>query len=214
MNTELEALLSRAKIVFWDFDGVIKESVDIKTNAFKELFLPYDDNVVEAICRHHEGNGGMSRFEKIPLYLSWVGEHITDKNIHFYCNKFSSIVVQRVVDSPWVPGVLELLKSNSKKNVLVTATPYKEIRFILKKLNIDLLFSEIYGAPTNKTEAVSNVLKKLNIDPKKAIMIGDSDSDYKAATENKIEFILRRTNLNKDLQNVCTCSKVDDFLRS
>ena len=76
------------------------------------------------------------------------------------------------------------------------------------------MFSEIYGAPTNKTEAVSNVLKKLNIDPKKAIMIGDSDSDYKAATENKIEFILRRTNLNKDLQNVCTCSKVDDFLRS
>ena len=31
------------KLIFWDFDGVIKDSVPLKTEAFDQLFREYDD---------------------------------------------------------------------------------------------------------------------------------------------------------------------------
>jgi|TARA_Y100000310_G_C20511448_1_gene729077 beta-phosphoglucomutase-like phosphatase (HAD superfamily) len=37
---------NKAKVIFWDFDGVIKDSVNVKTRAFEKLFLPFGENVV------------------------------------------------------------------------------------------------------------------------------------------------------------------------
>ena len=51
------------KAIIFDFDGVIAESVDVKTEAFKELFKAYPDKV-KAIADFHIDNGGMSRFDK------------------------------------------------------------------------------------------------------------------------------------------------------
>ena len=38
-------LISKASVIFWDFDGVIKESNEFKTLAFIQLFKSYDANV-------------------------------------------------------------------------------------------------------------------------------------------------------------------------
>ena len=59
-------------LIFWDFDGVIKESVSVKTDAYLELFRPYGSDVCKQVKNHHLANGGMSRFDKIPLYLKWA----------------------------------------------------------------------------------------------------------------------------------------------
>ena len=45
---------------------MIKESVDIKTEAFLSLFQCFGSETTDRIRRHHPDNGGMSRFEKIP----------------------------------------------------------------------------------------------------------------------------------------------------
>ena len=42
-------------------------------------------------------------------------------------------------------------------------------------------------------------------------MIGDSKSDFVAAKNNKIDFILRRTNENIELQNNTDTIKIDNF---
>ena len=63
-------ILDKYEMVFWDFDGVIKESVSVKTDAFEELFKPYGDIVRNKVKNHHIENAGMSRFNKIPLYLN------------------------------------------------------------------------------------------------------------------------------------------------
>ena len=60
--TDLKVVFNDAKIVFWDFDGVIKDSVDVKTQAFIDLFDAYGSNVVQAVVAHHIKNGGISRF--------------------------------------------------------------------------------------------------------------------------------------------------------
>lgn len=59
----------KAKVVFWDFDGVIKESVEIKTIAFIGLFEEFGSEVYNRVREHHIANGGMSRLKKNTTLL-------------------------------------------------------------------------------------------------------------------------------------------------
>ncbi len=51
------------KTIFFDFDGVIADSLDVKTNAFYRMYEPYGKDIAESVAKHHIANGGMSRFE-------------------------------------------------------------------------------------------------------------------------------------------------------
>ena len=39
---------------FFDFDGVLKESLDVKAEAFQELFSPYGKDVSVKIRQRHD----------------------------------------------------------------------------------------------------------------------------------------------------------------
>jgi len=45
MNCKLTSI----KTIFFDFDGVIADSVDIKTKAFAKLFKRYGDEIVKKL---------------------------------------------------------------------------------------------------------------------------------------------------------------------
>lgn len=199
MGDSITSLLRKASIVFWDFDGVIKDSVGIKSDAFEKLFSIYGSKLAKKVRAHHELNGGMSRFKKIPLYLEWAGETQTAQLVEAYCEKFANLVVQAVIDSPWVPGVREYLLDNfsSQRFVLITATPQEEIESILAALNISHCFQDVYGAPMEKDKAVASVLKRCSIQAQDALVVGDSTSDLHAANMNKVPFLLRSTPLNE-----------------
>lgn len=181
---------------------MIKDSVDVKTEAYERLFLPYGVETARRVRQHHEANGGMSRFDKVPLYLEWAGQSATPEQIEKCCQQFSQAVVQAVIDSPWVPGVREYLLKHYMDQyfVLVTATPQDEIEKILASLKLSHCFKEIFGAPTKKDRAIKDVLERLRCSPDEAIMIGDSQSDLLAAQANSVPFLLRRTPLNGGLQ--------------
>ena len=150
-------LIQNANVFFWDFDGVIKDSVEVKSNAFTQLFGTFGKDVVNKVRRHHEENGGMSRFDKLPLYLEWSGQRSTQDLVDEYSKKFSRLVKQNVIDSEWVPGVFDFIQDNSKnkKFFLVTATPQIEIEEILVALDIQQHFCKIIGAPIKKGNALS-----------------------------------------------------------
>ena len=198
----LETKLKGKQVVFWDFDGVVKDSVSVKSMGYEQLFMPYGEDVVDKIRQHHKAHGGVSRFEKIPLYLSWAGEPVEIDRIKSFCEKFSDLVQQAVIDAPWVPGVRGYLQANhtSQYFVLMTATPQEEIEQILHALDFTHCFREVLGAPTTKTAVVRDVLKRLNCPPEQALVVGDSDTDLSAAEENNVAFLLRRTPFNQDLQ--------------
>ena len=42
-------------------------------------------------------------------------------------------------------------------------------------------------------------------------MVGDSVSDYEAAVLNQTAFVLRKTNLNQDLQNKLSCLMISNY---
>ena len=207
------SLLSLSRVVFWDFDGVIKDSVDIKTQAYLDLFLPFGNDLSYRIRQHHESNGGISRFEKLPLYLRWAGMHPEPQLVRQFCERFSQLIVEAVIESPWVPGVLDYFHDYADKQcfVLVTATPQAEIEHILSELNITQYFREVHGAPTKKSNSIGEVLARLKYDSDMALMIGDSLTDLRAAQDNSVAFLLRRTPLNRSLQDSFTGPMFDDF---
>ena len=55
-------LLKEKQIVFWDFDGVIKDSVSTKSMGYEKLFSRFGEEVVKRVNNHHAANGGVSRF--------------------------------------------------------------------------------------------------------------------------------------------------------
>ena len=85
MQKSLAHFACHAEIIFWDFDGVIKDSLKVKSRAFEKLFLSYGSQTALKVRLHHEKNEGISRFEKIPLYLSWSNDLVTKKKIQEFC---------------------------------------------------------------------------------------------------------------------------------
>ena len=194
------------KVIFWDFDGVIKDSVKVKSEAYTALFEPYGSAIAEKIRKHHEANGGISRFEKIPLYLEWAGLQTTASNIDSFCAKFSTLVFQAVIDAPWVPGVNEYLLAHYQ--------PHRAMRLWRSW--------GPWGFFGNSSEFMVHLYRKTNIlrrscrsrvvPPGRASMIGDLDSDMTAAQANRVSFLLRRTAENHPLQNRFVGPKIDNFL--
>jgi len=204
--------ITNFKAIFFDFDGVIKDSVEVKSDAFYDLFVPFSKKLALKVRKHHEDNGGMSRYEKLPLYLEWAGQATDKKKIEEYATKFSQKVTQRVIDSSWVCGVLDYLQNNhSQQFYLISATPQKEIEMILDALKIDSQFEEVIGSPTTKDVAVSNIMAQYQLEASDCVMVGDAISDYKAATNNNISFVLRKTPLNRYLQAQLECEMIQDF---
>ena len=212
-SASIAEILCKSAVIFWDFDGVIKESTSIKSLAFQKLFSRYGHSVVEAVGQHDKANPGISRYEKIPLYLTWANEEITEELVSRFCDLFSKSVLQSVIDSPWVPGVREWLLSNFKKKhfFLVTATPQHEIEKILTSLDIVQCFQGIFGAPLKKEEAIRSVLDKKNSLRDKALMIGDSEADFLAANAASVPFLLRKTDLNGDFRERFPGPKFEDI---
>lgn len=211
----IKNIIGNKKNVFWDFDGVIKDSVKIKSNAYEELFLQWGKGVSLKVRDHHRLNGGMSRYDKIPLYLSWTNLSVDKFLVDKLCDDFSYLVKQKVINSPWVPGVVEFIKYIHAEGIIsyiITATPQDEINEILDEIKIDSFFEEIIGAPTKKSIAIKRIIDKYQLKDKDAVMIGDSMSDLVAAKDNNIDFILRKTSENINIQNDVNYLMIDDFI--
>lgn len=185
--------LRNPKLICWDFDGVIKDSVEVKTRAFVELFQVYGGDVVEQVREHHEAHGGMSRLEKLPLYLQWAGEEATQPRVNELGHQFGELVLQAVIDAPWVPGAEDFLRSNPYQQtfVLVSATPQVELETILNALDLIGCFGAVYGTPVLKKDAIRMVLSAHRLDPHDCLMIGDARADLEAADANRVPFLLR-----------------------
>lgn len=183
------------KYIFFDFDGVLAESVNIKTEAFRQMYLHHGNEFAEKVVTHHVENGGVSRFEKFKIYNGeWLGEEINEARIRELAEIYGKKVVEGVIQSKEVEGATDFLKNaNHFHKYVITGTPTHEIRIILEKRNMNQYFIEAFGSPEKKDFWVRKIINENNINPAECVFIGDALADYEAAVSNKIPFILRET---------------------
>lgn len=201
------------KVIFFDFDGVIVESVDIKTHAFAKLFEREGGDFVKRVVDYHLKNTGVSRYEKFRyIYQEILNRPLIENEFQILCDKFANLVVENVVKAPYVKGIIEFLENYASKYkcFVVSATPQKEIEEIIQRRNIQRFFKGIYGAPTKKSDAVKNILLSEEIESSKAVYIGDAMSDYTAAKNNNVRFVAR-INRNEAVFTHIDCLKITDL---
>jgi len=202
--------------IFFDFDGVLCECMNVKTEAFIELFKLYGKDVVKKVEKHHIENGGISRYKKIRYYYEeFLKKQITEEEVNKIADKFSKLVVEKVIESEWVKGAKEFLEKYYKKINLyiISGTPQEELELIVDKKNMRKYFKGVYGTPITKPVHFKRIISENKYDVKKLIYIGDSLSDMKNAQEVNIPFLGRITKANKGFfpNNIPTISDFYDI---
>ena len=183
------------KAIILDFDGVILESVDIKTEAFRELFSRYTADV-EPVVNYHLKNNGVSRFIKFQhIWEKILNKKYDDSVKDNLGEEFSKIVTNKVIGSPFVAGALDFLNMFYEKVPLyvASAVPEKELTKIIDGKEIGKYFNKIYGfPPTSKPAAIADVKARESADAREILFIGDSRQDLRAALDSEIFFIARK----------------------
>jgi len=181
------------KAIIFDFDGVICESVEVKTEAFRKLFVDYPDQLAQ-IIQYHVDNGGLSRFVKFThIYKEFLNKELTQAESQKLGKKFTELCYEGVLTAPYVPGAYEFLKKYYKKYDLfvVSGTPQTEIASIVHERGLGKFFKGVYGSPRLKDKIIRDILKKNGWGPYEAVFVGDSMNDKDASFKTSMRFIGR-----------------------
>lgn len=181
------------KLMVFDFDGVILESAGIKTDAFLELFADYPQHQTR-VRDYHLEHQGVSRYQKFEwIYANLLKEPLSEQRSKALGERFSELVLAKVMAAPFVPGALELLDVLHGRTLLAVAsgTPEVELRGIVEQRGIAHYFSDVCGAPRTKTEILRSLMFRHRCDPQQTMMIGDASTDYEAASEVGCAFYAR-----------------------
>ena len=180
------------KTIFWDFDGVILDSMPIRDYGFAKIFEDFDKELVDRLLEYHTLNGGLSRYVKIRyFYNTLLNVEVSDEKVQEYADKFSTIMRNELTNKKYlIDETVEFIKLNYQNYNfhIVSGSDEKELNYLCKELELSQYFKTIEGSPTCKNDLVKNILQKYSYNPKECILIGDSINDYEAANANGIKF--------------------------
>ncbi|MCK4305616.1 MAG: HAD family hydrolase [Candidatus Eisenbacteria sp.] len=184
--------MKRYQAIFFDFDGVLADSMDVKTTAFAKLFEEHGPDVQQKVVDHHRRHGGMSRYDKFVHYYSeFLGRRLDQAGLDELCQRFSSLVVDEVIAAPEIPGVSRFLEkwSGEVPCFVVSATPTEEVRLIVRGRGIQRFFTDVLGSPASKADNLRSLLGKHELMARECLFLGDAEGDYRAAMDCGVDFI-------------------------
>jgi phosphoglycolate phosphatase-like HAD superfamily hydrolase len=206
--------LKRFHAFVFDFDGVIVDSLDIKTRAYGELFREHGEPVAQQAMNYHKNNGGVSRYEKFRYYYKhFLKQEITEAIVDDLDKKYSRVVMQQVIAAPYVEGaqeILEEIRCCGKDCFVISGTPEKEMREIIRNRGMQKYFKDVLGSPKNKVENLQTVIQQYSLSPRDMIFFGDSKSDYETARAHHVQFIAI-VDKSTELENVMNITKIKNF---
>jgi len=187
--------------VVLDFDGVILESNEVKTDVFREIFSRFPEHV-DAMMAFHHANAWASRFLKFNyLVFERLGRPGDVAMRDALVAEFSQRSLARVTGAPFVVGAEDFLRELSPRVPLFLAsiTPSADIVRTVEDRGIAKFFTAVYGCPPwNKVAAIGDVVRRLGCERNEIALIGDAPGDLQSADTAGIEFIWRRSSIPFD----------------
>ena len=183
----------KINIIFWDFDGVIISSLQIREMGFRTCLNEYPKKHVESLIRYHRKNSGWSRYVKFEYFFKKViKEKYTKNDINRLANSYSNSVKHLLIDkSLLIKRSMDFIKRKYRKYkmYIVSGSDGVELNEVCRSLGISNYFKSIYGSPEPKKDILKRVLRDFEYDPAECLLIGDARNDYDAAIENNIAFL-------------------------
>lgn len=191
--TDGAALPGFIEVIFYDFDGVLVESNQVKADAFRRLYAEHGDDVADKVVAEHIRQEGVPRGVKIrQFHKEFLGIELSDAAHAELAETFSAMVEDAVVACDPVPGAMQALGiPGDRRQYVVSGTPEDELRRIVAARGMEDHFEGVYGSPRSKGEIVRELLDRLGQAPERALFVGDATADYEAARETGVPFLGR-----------------------
>lgn len=176
----------------FDFDGVLFESVDVKTRAFAALYSGYGSGIVAKVVAYHLEHGGISRFVKFRhFHREFLGKPLSAAEEAKLGAQFSELVEDAVVRAHWIVGAREFLETWHGRLPLFVAsgTPDEELKRIVGRRGMARYFAGVRGSPATKGEIISGFVAGHGLDRHRVLMVGDAGSDLQGALTAGVSFL-------------------------
>jgi HAD superfamily hydrolase (TIGR01509 family) len=163
------------KAVLFDMDGVLVDSIESWRKALNHALEKYNMDKIskEVFIKKYWGHDLYDNLKRNNLPLK----------VGMFCNKVYSEHLEDVKIYPNVKEVLEKLSKYPK--CVITNTPCDCTKQILETFDIAKYFDFIFTSDDVKLakpdpEIVLLACKKLELEPKDVVLVGDTDSDIAA----------------------------------
>ncbi len=178
--------------IIFDFDGVILDSNNVKTTAFKNISKRFGEIESNELVNYHIKNGGVSRFIKIKWFVENVLQTKSEVLIRNLIKEYGNEVAKSLESCSFRTDLFNLKKKlkGTKWSIASGGKQDEIVNLLKKKLLLDIFDNGIYGSPIPKMDIVKKTI--LNVKPNeknKFVLIGDSFYDYECAKKNGIKFI-------------------------
>lgn len=201
--------------LFFDFDGVILDSVPVRTEGFRQVLKDFSNDQVNKLIDYHEINGGISRYAKFKwFYKEVLNQDLSQEQLDQYTSEFSQIMLSELTNKKYlIQETVDFLKRTflSMPMHVVSGSDQTELRQLCEELDVAKYFNSIYGSPTAKDINISQMLEKYEYDGEDTIMIGDSINDYDAANEHGVYFCGFNQESLRKIEGTHYIDTFDDF---
>tara|TARA_B100000161_G_scaffold264217_1_gene237022 strand:- start:930 stop:1592 length:663 start_codon:yes stop_codon:yes gene_type:complete len=183
--------MNRINIIF-DFDGVILDSNNLKTNAFKNISKRFGESESDALVKYHINHGGVSRFLKIKWFVENILKTKNEDLIRKLVEEYGCQVSKSFESCSFRTDLFQLKKKlrGTKWSIASGGKQDEIVNLLDQKSLLEIFDNGIYGSPRPKMEIVHKIVFNNESNEKnKFVLIGDSFYDYECAKNNGIKFI-------------------------
>ncbi len=179
------------KCLAFDCDGVLLDSVPVKTKAFARLVEDYGQEAQDRFVMYHTMHGGVNRSLKFAWFFQeFLNREITPEESREWGKRFEDLALDEVRKCDLIPGALDTLKRwrGILPLYVCTGAPEQEVAKVLQEKGLEKYFTGIYGYPPIKSRLLAEIINDAGVLPQETLMVGDATTDRDAAEENDTQF--------------------------
>ncbi len=174
------------KVIIFDFDGTIADTVDALVGIANSLALEFNYAQItqeEFLILRNLTSREIFKYSGIPLL-----------KIPFLLKKVKKELKNKITELKPIPGIEEALvklKSNGNRLGIITSNSKGNVQEFLKINNLENLFEFVHTGVTifGKTTIINNVLRQKQIKTQEVIYVGDETRDVEASKKAHIRVI-------------------------
>lgn len=179
------------QVLAFDFDGVLVDSLPVRDEGFRQVFLDHGEEIADRAKTYHISNRGLFRLEKFRrIFEEVIGVTPKESQLAEAEDRFVNYIHQGILDAPLLSGVADFCSYPPPIPLyVVSAAPGREVLLVARHKGISHIFKEILGGPVCKANHFKKILTRENCSPQSMLFVGDALNDFKAASEVGCRFI-------------------------